>query len=307
MRKGFILWFIIVVIFIAGCSQQKTGNMQSYTIIDWVDFVKLNGQMYSSLYDVIIKDPYDVTDQVVGEVEFRIKDVITDPNYEVQDGDAAFLHAGTKLYKVKGFQPDEVIAAKDESRIHGYRLYLADHLKKSKHLLFDDLSTKKVERIELYVYGEVEPFRILNEDEVVKFMELLNDGEDRIDFDADQTNGDPLYYEMVFYLDEPLAYVHALFDDGNEVFFHPDHTRIVDGEIRKYLQQQVEFIGIVKEWDERTILVAEAGNEVNLIRFTVEEIPENLQEGGKILILFNGIVAESYPGQAKADHVRVLE
>ena len=65
------IWIVIIVsvISLSGCSVQNTNPIQGNAEIDWVDFVKLHGKSYTGLFYGVIKDPSDITNQVVGEVE----------------------------------------------------------------------------------------------------------------------------------------------------------------------------------------------------------------------------------------------
>jgi len=237
MGKRFMLLLTVLAAVLAGCSPRSgsgTGPSVSSSI-DWVDFVKLDGRMYTGLYNRVIRDPELVTNRVAGEVKFRVADSVTDPGYRIRNGDAAYLAPGTPLYQVEGFGPDELIAVRDESRIGGYRLYAEDSFFRTILRHYPDIPKDRVERIELFEAGAVRAFRTLTGEEKDRFIELLDGGEDRHDFFPDLTNGDPVYYTMVFYTDETLGYSHYMEDDGTTVYFHPDLTRVVDDEIRKFL------------------------------------------------------------------------
>lgn len=205
-------------------------------MIDWVDFVKLSGNSYTGLFEGVIKDPNDVTNQVIGEVKFKVGDVVTNPNYQTKAGDAAFLEIGTKLYKVKGFEINELIAARDETRIGGYRLYAEDDFKKTMRHNYKDVPKEKVERVELYHYIEVKPYKTLYNSEKEQFIQFLESGKDTENYNPQNRVGDPTYYHFVFYTNELIAYTFTLTDDGTNVLFSPWNTRIVENEIRKLIQ-----------------------------------------------------------------------
>ncbi|MEK3886191.1 hypothetical protein [Bacillus sp. FSL K6-3431] len=44
-----------------------------------------------------------------------------------------------------------------------------------------------------------------NTEEIQQFLDILNDSEENPNFQLDTEKGDPDYYEMVFYTDEPIA------------------------------------------------------------------------------------------------------
>ena len=169
--------------------------------------------------------------------KFKVEGVVTNLNYRTKEGDAAFLEIGTKLYRVNGFDANELIAAKDENRIGGYRLYAEDGFGKTLRQHYKDVPKGKVERIEIYHYSEVKPFKTLYNNEKERFIQFLEKGKDTQNYNPPNTGNDPTYYMMVFYTDESIAYAFTLVDDGLNVFFSPWDTRLLDEEIRKLIQQ----------------------------------------------------------------------
>jgi hypothetical protein len=237
MNKRFILLLTVLAMAVGGCSQ--IGNpIEGNAIIDWMDFVKLNGKTYVGLHHHVIRDPDLVTDQTVGTVKFKLDGVVTNPHYRPQNGDAAYLAEGTRLYGVEGFGPDEVIAARDEGKIGGFRLYAEEKFSRTIPQRYPDMPKQQVERIRLFKDREMQPFRTLTGEEVRRFIALLDGGEDKTGFVPDRTGGDPDVYMMVFCTDGPLAYAYDLWVDGKSVFFHPWHTRVLDDEIRTFLERQ---------------------------------------------------------------------
>ncbi|NRF94803.1 hypothetical protein HQN89_28320 [Paenibacillus frigoriresistens] len=76
--RVFLMTFFVVIL--NGCSNFNTNSIRGNAVIDWVDFVKLSGNSYTGLFEGVIKDPNDVTNQVIGEVKFKVGDVVTNPN-----------------------------------------------------------------------------------------------------------------------------------------------------------------------------------------------------------------------------------
>lgn len=228
MRRWGIV--IVVILLLSGCNEEYT-NVE----IEWVDFVKLNENSYTSLDQNVITNPKDVTDQVVGEVKFKVAGVIRDTNYKSKSGDAAFLDIGTKLYRVRGFEPHEIIAAKDKRKIGGYRLYVDDDYAEKIPRHYKDVPKDRIKRIEIYHWNKTQPFITLNGTKKERFINLLENGKDVEDYRPQNQNGDPKYYQMVLYTDQPLGHTFALFDDGFHVYFNPWYTRIVNDHIRNLL------------------------------------------------------------------------
>ncbi|MEK3714160.1 hypothetical protein [Paenibacillus sp. FSL R7-0333] len=229
-----MLIVLTVVVLLSGCSKgdRITGSAE----IDWVDFVKINGASYSGSWDRVIKNPSQVTTEIVGKVDFKVADVVTNPDYRLKDGDAAFLEMGTPLYRVEGFKANEVIAAMDEASIGGYRIYVENDFSTNVRQSYKDLNKDKIERIELFHLEDVKPYRTLSGSEAKRFVHLLESGKDTPDYTPQNKEKDPEYYKVVFYTDQPFAYAFSLADDGIEVYFFPWDTRIVDKDLRTLIQ-----------------------------------------------------------------------
>lgn len=220
-------------VFIKNHSQSIKGN----AIIDWVDFVMLNGHSYTGLYDGVLVERSKITDHVVGKVNFKVGDVVSNPNYRTKEGDAAFLAIGTKLYEVKGYKPEEIIVAEDKGMIGGYRIYVENSYSKTLNSRsFKDLPVEQISKIELYKINEMTPYRTLVDNEQADFIHLLKSGEYKPTYMPNSQNGDPTYYRMVFYTDEPIANAFSIADDGDHVFFYPADLSIVDNRIRSLLE-----------------------------------------------------------------------
>lgn len=121
---------LVVALFAtAGCgrtsgmptSQQAAGDddcpatSSGTAHVDWVPFVRHEGRMYVE-ETVPVDGPGLEADRLgerLGEVRCRIGDVVHDPAYQPQDGDAAYLDPGTPLHAVEGFDPAFRLAADD--------------------------------------------------------------------------------------------------------------------------------------------------------------------------------------------------
>lgn len=106
--------------------QNVSPNKNSMVMIDWVDFVQLEGRQYIAGLDGSV--PPVAASQlgaVVGLVTCQLsaRQFSAEPGPTV-DGDAAFLARGTEVRAIHGFEPACRVAA----RIDGTnRVYLAHH------------------------------------------------------------------------------------------------------------------------------------------------------------------------------------
>ena len=94
--------------------------------IDYVDFVMLDGTMFTNNYPAKNHLMEGDLGEPVDEVLCRLSDNVTDPGYDPQHGDAGFLDPGTIVYAVKGYDPSFRVAAKGGLNPDRYTLYEAD-------------------------------------------------------------------------------------------------------------------------------------------------------------------------------------
>jgi hypothetical protein len=94
------------------------------TIIDWVDFVQWKGITYLAASGPA---PAQAVEPALGPQVATTKRKLagneTDPSYKLQEGDAAFLEAGTPIYGVTGYRPAFRIGVK---KAGGIVIYEAD-------------------------------------------------------------------------------------------------------------------------------------------------------------------------------------
>jgi hypothetical protein len=96
----------------------------SRTTIDWVDFVRIDGITYLAAADRASRALAEGdVGPVYASVRHMLMGTVTDSGYHAQDGDAAYLPAGTPLYVVSGYAPRFRLVGRHATQI---RLYEAD-------------------------------------------------------------------------------------------------------------------------------------------------------------------------------------
>lgn len=222
-----------------GCSGRGVLNPTkgiSQSSIDWVDFVKLSKGHYTGVFNAVIADPALVTDDMVGEVKFKVADVVTNPSYRIQVGDAAYLAKGTKLYRIEGFAADELIAAADEHSINGYRIYREDKAAENYRRNFKEIAKHPIEKIEWYSSSDHKLLAALDAEESKQLIALLQAGTVEDNYRSPSREREPVYYEIVMYFAEPLAYSFTIMDDGGQiVFYDDDHMKLIDADIAQWM------------------------------------------------------------------------
>ncbi len=115
-----ILIAAVLALTLMGCGQPVTH-------IDWVDFVQFGQVQYLAVDYGGWTGGRPLTDRDLGpefaKVRNKLAGNVRNPGYRSQDGDAAFLDAGTPVYAVNGYEPGFRLVARRDGRLI---LYEAD-------------------------------------------------------------------------------------------------------------------------------------------------------------------------------------
>lgn len=121
---------VSLLVGLAGCSL-----FPSTAIIDWMNVARFGGVTYLARFNA----GRDLQQADLGShfatVRFRLDGNVHDPNRPLQDGDAAYLDAGTPVYRVQGYAPGFRLAARQDGRIVLFEADTNSHAKKGADLL----------------------------------------------------------------------------------------------------------------------------------------------------------------------------
>ena len=92
---------IAALIALVSCGPLQT----SHVVIDWIDFLKWNGVTYVAGPNAGAQLPATALGAQIGTVKKKVADVVEDPAYQTQDGDAAFLPIGTAIFSITDYRP----------------------------------------------------------------------------------------------------------------------------------------------------------------------------------------------------------
>ena len=114
------LLMLLTLIGLVGCGSQTGGQNVS---IDWVNFIRFNGITYL-VTSMRPQDelPASQLGPVFDTVKFKLDGNVHDPNYQMKDGDSAFLAVGTQVYTVNGYKPTFRLAAHFAGHIQLYEV-----------------------------------------------------------------------------------------------------------------------------------------------------------------------------------------
>lgn len=224
-----VVTLLISLSLLGGCSDWQ----HRATVIDWVDFVKTDDGMYMGQWNAVLRDSDTVTQEIVGTVNKKLDENVHNPNYSSKPGDAAFLNKGTKLYRVEGFEPEDVVAVQAEDQIGGYKLYVNEGYDGLPEQEFKAILRAMPSSVSVYTWEDnVQPLRIASGAEGQQLVELLQHSVYTPDYSSN-TEQDPIYYQIVFDTGEPILYIFSLWDDGTNVMFRESYK--AEDQIRSFL------------------------------------------------------------------------
>ncbi|MFC1920011.1 hypothetical protein ACFLWX_04390 [Chloroflexota bacterium] len=134
--KRLVISVAILALLLGGCSQSSPSTTTTIThtvthaiTVDWVDFIQFDGITYlrkgKDIASLGLKlgSPY-------GAITFKLLGNVNEPNYSSNDGDAAFLRAGTQIYTLADYSPSFRLVALSGNRV---LLYEADRNPNAKY------------------------------------------------------------------------------------------------------------------------------------------------------------------------------
>jgi len=113
------LMVALAVLLTAACQVPGTPTTCNAQI-DWVNFIQVGSMQYVAGQQS--PTPLQESDlgAVYAHVKFKVSGNVCDPNYRLNDGDAAFLDGGTPVYQINGEPAIERLAARFDGRILVY-------------------------------------------------------------------------------------------------------------------------------------------------------------------------------------------
>jgi hypothetical protein len=110
-----------VLALLTSCSSLQDLNARPVAMINWADFIKLNGITYLASRPGSGRglEKADLGPEFAS-AQFKVSDTIHDPEYQTKDGDTAFLDRGTPIYTVQGYAPEFRLAATRDGQLVMY-------------------------------------------------------------------------------------------------------------------------------------------------------------------------------------------
>lgn len=228
-----VIWIIFLCATVAaGCSNPLGPTI----IIEWEDFVTLDQTTYTSLSEGVLRDADTVTNEVVGTVSKKLNDNVTDPDYRPKSGDASYLEKGTQLYRVEGFDPQDLIAVRATQQTGEIQLYVRESFDALPENNFERIIRTEPSSVRVYLWNSPTLLKELKGNEAQKLIDLLQSSVYTPN-DSSNESEEPKFYYLVFDTGEPILYRFLLTNEGQaedeQVRFRNDY--IVDGAIKELL------------------------------------------------------------------------
>ncbi|HEV2011013.1 MAG TPA: hypothetical protein VGS17_08320 [Candidatus Limnocylindria bacterium] len=127
-----ILAAALLVVALGACALPQFGGVS----VDYVDFVKWNGIDYLGSFTTVGRA---IADGDLGPEYFRVKQTLVTAHrgidYQIQDGDAAFVPTGEPVYTLRGYAPTFRLAARHDGRLVLYEVHMNPAAKQGRELL----------------------------------------------------------------------------------------------------------------------------------------------------------------------------
>jgi hypothetical protein len=116
-----IVFISTLTLLLSSCSN-ATSNITSFiggcpdAVIEWVDILMIDDIQYEHHYPEPVNENLPITieeGRELGKVAYKMADSACS-NHKMKNGDAAFLAAGTSIYKVIGYPTSLIVVANDE-------------------------------------------------------------------------------------------------------------------------------------------------------------------------------------------------
>ncbi|MBO9607512.1 MAG: hypothetical protein J7639_16240 [Paenibacillaceae bacterium] len=212
-------------------ASSPSAGTETQTVIDWVDFLRLNGISYTHSWEVALTDPNKLG-EAIGSVAFQVADHVTDTHYIIKDGDAAFLAAGTVVYALQDYPGREIVAVRDDQAIGGYKLYVADDERKNGlALTFEQTLQTKIARAALYPLDGAanKPLVELTNGSQVYLADLLRRAAQGPNAAIPRESAPSVYYRLLLDTGATIGYVDTVYRSGNHYYWnHPEPKELPD-------------------------------------------------------------------------------
>ncbi|MEK3889048.1 hypothetical protein [Bacillus sp. FSL K6-3431] len=225
MKK--VLFFCLLLL--TGCTN-TTPNL----MIEWVDFIHINDEIYEVAYRLEIADPILIGGKL-GEITFNIADNIHDSEYRSKNGDATYLLPGTEVFSVNN--EGNLVAIKDPDTLNGYKIYT----KKNPAELNDFAMFAKNDIIKADIFFETSYKQfdlnrsITDHEQIEQIMNNLQSGRPGATNGYNDNNPQFQSYAILLYTSSSVARKYSIFFDGERYSWSPWDSEVLPSEIANFL------------------------------------------------------------------------
>lgn len=242
IKRGLFVVAALLAFVTAGCRGGLLGNIGGQSIIDWADFLKLNGISYTAAMNMALTDPARIG-EAIGEVRFKVSGNVHDGGYKEKDGDAAFLDKGTAVYAIDGYPRRDVVAVKDAAGYNGYKLYAANGTVGELMQTIEQKGKETPVKVGIdRMYGSSGSVARLEGARAGAFVSVLYRGERQDNFEPSRLYGDPQAFRVVIDGGDAVGFMNLVYNDGFRYYWHESGMRVLPSEIAYYFAGERDVV-----------------------------------------------------------------
>ncbi|MEG0308118.1 MAG: DUF4362 domain-containing protein [Clostridium sp.] len=234
-----LLLFIVVSLTFIGCSKNN------FIAIDWIDFVKWNDISYENANTLV---PNEYIGNELGEVSKIAPTEVTGTKPpKSENGEAAFLNIGTKLFEIKGYNSESHIAVLTQNQYYLYKTHDSNGLSFTQSSPYKELSTLPNEYTPELARANGDVVNVLgnisNIENFDDFLESFNNrNDDMIRLTGYTDEGDAIISDMIISNGNTKLFI----DSTRDKFSSPDDRKITEYTVADILKQtrdnNIEYI-----------------------------------------------------------------
>ncbi|PYI55426.1 hypothetical protein [Paenibacillus flagellatus] len=214
-----------------------TATACAQVIVDWVDFVRLDGRTYEAQWEAVVADPSRIG-QEVGSVKHMLNGNVKRANYKSKDGDAAYLDKGTKLLSLTGVDAEAAVVVADGRYPNGYKVYANRDDAGMLERIRAEPEPGKTAKVD-WIREEgtsVEPYRTVEGDEAGTLVRLLVSPAAEPEQRGIGSGAQASYYSAVVYTDSPFAVRIRIRCETAGCYRQDDRSGKLPDEVRAFLE-----------------------------------------------------------------------
>ncbi|NRF92951.1 hypothetical protein HQN89_18395 [Paenibacillus frigoriresistens] len=173
-------------------------------------------------------------------MHFKVEGNVLDSEYNIKDGDAAFLEKGTAIFELIGYPNWEVVAVVDLFGVNGYRIFV----EQNKQFNFGQPAEEKVKKVQIAEVDQQgkEVIADLSWGSASFFMSVLNRSVQSDSFIPSRVLGHSKSYQLLLDTGEVIGYKSYIYFDGDHYYTQEGNPVLLPNENAYYFTGERDII-----------------------------------------------------------------